>query len=55
LSIAHRAFDLAPGSAAEIEGRLQHDGGPLEMEVQLAGPPGGSVWLTDARIVASDL
>ena len=55
LSIADRVFDLAPGAAADVEARLRHDSGPLETEVELAGPPGGSVWLTEVRIVASDL
>ena len=54
LSFAGELFDLSPGSAKEIEVRLKHAGGPLELEVVLAGPPGTSIWLTNARIVASE-
>ncbi len=55
LSVAGEAFDLRPGSAQKIEVRLGHADGPLEMEIALAGPPGASIWLTEAGIVASDL
>ena len=55
LSFAGELFDLRPGSPQEIEVRLRHADGPLEFEVALAGPPGASIWLTDARIVAFDL
>ncbi len=40
LSLADEAFDLPPGGAEEIEVRLKHPGGPLELEVALAGAPG---------------
>jgi hypothetical protein len=54
LSFANGAFDLPPGSPTEIALRLTHAGGPLELEVALAGSPGASIWLTDARILAFD-
>jgi hypothetical protein len=54
LSFADGVFDLPPGSPTEIEARLTHAGGPLELEIALAGSPGVSIWLTDARILASD-
>ena len=55
LSIADRVFDLPTGSPAEVEVRLTHEGGPLEMDVGWPAPPGGSIWLTDGRIAASDV
>jgi 4-amino-4-deoxy-L-arabinose transferase-like glycosyltransferase len=54
LSFANGPFDLPPGSPTEIEVRVTHAGGPLALEVALAGSPGASIWLTDARIVAFD-
>jgi hypothetical protein len=54
LSFADDQFDLSPGAAKEIEVRLRHGGGPLELKVALAGPPGASIWLAEARIVAFD-
>jgi hypothetical protein len=54
LSFAGEAFDLQPGSPQAIEARLRHEAGPLELEVAVSGPPGASVWLTGARIEASD-
>ena len=54
LSFADDVFDLSPGSVKELEVRLKHAGGPLELEVALAGPAGVSIWLAEARIVAFD-
>ena len=53
LSLAGGLFDLPPGSPREIEVPLTHTGGPLELDVGVTGPPGASVWLTEARIAAS--
>ena len=53
LSLAGGLFDLAPGSPREIEVHLTHAGGPLELDLGVTGPPGASVWLTEARIGAS--
>jgi hypothetical protein len=53
LSLGAAAFDVAPGSAVAIETHLAHGGGPLEFDVVLAGPPGASIWLAEARISAS--
>jgi hypothetical protein len=52
LSFADGVFDLSPGLAREIEVRLTHAGGPLELALAVTGPPGASVWLTEARVVA---
>lgn len=54
LSFADGVFDLRPGPPTEIEVRIRHAGGPLELEAELVGPPGASIWLTEARIAASD-
>ena len=53
VSFAGEVYELQPGSPREIEIRVRHGGGPLELEVALTGPPGASIWLTDARITAS--
>jgi hypothetical protein len=53
LSFADGLFDLSPGSARQIEVHVTHTGGPLELALGVTGPPGTSVWLTEARIVAS--
>ncbi len=55
LSIADGVFDLPPGSPTEVEVPLRHAGGPLETDVALAGQPGASIWLYEARIAASDV
>jgi hypothetical protein len=55
LSFAEQGFDLRPGPPRELALRLQHAGGPLELELALAGPPGASIWLTETRIAASEL
>jgi hypothetical protein len=54
LSFADSGYDLGPGPPTEIEVRLVHAGGPLELEVALAGSPGASIWLAEARIAAFD-
>jgi hypothetical protein len=55
LSFAGSTFELPLGSATPIEVPLRHAGGPLELEVALAGPAGASIWLTEARIKAFDV
>ena len=52
LSFADGVFDLPPGSAREIEVHIAHAGGSLESALAMTGPPGASVWLTEARIAA---
>ena len=54
LSFAGEGFDLAPGVHKELQIHVRHAGGPLELEVALAGSPGASIWLADGRIVAPD-
>jgi hypothetical protein len=54
LSVGDRQFDLPPGSPTEVEVPLRHDQGTLELEMGLAGRPGNSIWVTDARIRASN-
>jgi hypothetical protein len=41
-------------SGAAIDIRLIHDGGPLEFDVTLRGPPNASIWLAGERMSASD-
>jgi len=53
LSLAGGLFELSPGSPREIEVRLTHAGGPLELDLGVTGPPDASIWLTEARIAAS--
>ena len=52
LSLGAGAFDVVPGPPVAVETRLAHAGGPLEFDVVLAGPPGASIWLAEARISA---
>jgi hypothetical protein len=54
VSFAGEVYDLQPGSPREIEVRVRHAGGPLELAVALTGSPGASIWLAEARITASD-
>ncbi len=54
LSFGDGVFDLPPGLSREIEVPLTHTGDPLELDVGVTGPPGASLWLTEARIAASD-
>jgi hypothetical protein len=53
LDVAGHAADVAPGGPVVVASAVSHTRGPLELEVNMIGPPGASIWLTELRISPS--